>query len=112
MSLPLPVTVPLPEPSRTTLSLAVIWNGKNGGPSGCSPKATLAKVRMFVIVTVHLAPPTSQPGRQRIASPELAGFATRTTWSSAANCPEQVWSSARSALKPSTRTRPWSQAWS
>jgi hypothetical protein len=95
----------VPVPARTTLILAVIWNGKNGGPSGCSPKATLANVRMFVIATVQRAPCASHPGRQRIASVAFVGFATRTTCCSAANCPEQVWSpkptaSAQSSTPP------------
>ena len=55
-SLPLPLTLPVPDPLRLTLSLTVIWKGKSGGLTiRGSPIATLAKVRMFVIVTVHLA---------------------------------------------------------
>jgi hypothetical protein len=50
--MPLPVTLPCPEPIRATFTLTLIWNGTKGGST--SPNATLAKVRMFVIVTVHL----------------------------------------------------------
>jgi hypothetical protein len=35
-----------------TLTLTLIWNGKGAGST--APNATLEKVRMFVIVTVHL----------------------------------------------------------
>ena len=86
-SFPLPVTVPCPDPPRFTLSLTVIWKGNSGGltPKG-SPNATLAKVRMFDIVTVHLllekSPPSGsqlEPGFQRIGSPSVAGVATSTS---------------------------------